>query len=55
MASINVRNGLLFFDFRYKGQRCRECTKLTDTSVHRKRMETILARIEAEITLGSFV
>ncbi|NLD00048.1 MAG: site-specific integrase [Gammaproteobacteria bacterium] len=55
MASINARNGLLFFDFRYKGQRCREYTKLTDTSAHRKRMEIILVRIEAEITLGSFV
>tara|TARA_R110001606_G_scaffold363430_3_gene517610 strand:+ start:68812 stop:70005 length:1194 start_codon:yes stop_codon:yes gene_type:complete len=55
MASINARNGLLFFDFRYKGQRCREYTKLTDTSVHRKRMETILTRIGAEITLDTFV
>lgn len=55
MAGINARNGMLFFDFRYKGQRCREYTKLTDTSAHRKRMEKILARIEAEITLGTFV
>lgn len=55
MASINERNGLLFFDFRYKGQRCREYTKLVDTSAHRKRMEKILARIEAEITLDTFV
>lgn len=55
MASINARNGQLFFDFRYKGQRCREYTKLTDTPAHRKRMETIMARIEAEITLDIFV
>ena len=55
MATINARNGLLFFDFRYKGQRCREYTKLTDTQAHRKRMETIMARIEAEITLDIFV
>ena len=46
MASINAKSGLLFFDFSYKGQRCREYTKLTDTSAHRKRMETILARSE---------
>lgn len=55
MASINARNGMLFFDFRYKGQRCREYTKQVDTSAHRKRMEKILARIEAEITLDTFV
>lgn len=55
MASINERNGLLFFDFRYKGQRCREYTKLDDTLAHRKRMQKVLERIEAEITLGTFI
>ena len=55
MASINVRNGLLFFDFRYNSQRCREYTKLSDTAPHRKRMQKVLERIEAEITLGTFV
>ncbi len=55
MASINERSGLLFFDFRYKGQRCREYTKLDDTLAHRKRMQKVLERIEAEITLGTFV
>lgn len=55
MASINVRNGLLFFDFRYNSQRCREYTKLSDTAPHRKRMQKVLERIEAEITLRTFV
>ena len=55
MAAVNVRNGLLYFDFRYKGKRCREYTKLSDTPAHRKRMEKICERIEAEITLGTFV
>ena len=55
MASVNVRNGLLYLDFRYKGRRCREYTKLADTVAHRKRLEKVGTRIEAEITLGTFV
>ena len=55
MASVNARNGLLYLDFRYKGQRCREYTKLADTVAHRKRLEKVGTRIEAEIILGTFV
>ena len=44
----------LFFDFRYRGKRCREQTALKDTPPNRKRLNGILAKIEAEITLGSF-
>ena len=55
MASISVRTGKLYFDFRYKGERCREYTKLEDNQPNRRRMEKILQRIEAEITLGTFV
>ncbi len=55
MGSINTRaNGLLFFDFRFQGVRCREYSKLEDTSLNRKRMEDVLKKIEAEITLGTF-
>jgi integrase len=54
MASVNVRVGKLFFDFRYKGQRCREYTRLTDTPANQKRAKQILDRIEAEITLDTF-
>lgn len=56
MASIRARpeNGLLFFDFRYQGLRCREQTTLPDTDTNRRRLEKILERVEAEITLGSF-
>ncbi|MEX0604248.1 MAG: DUF3596 domain-containing protein [Marinobacter sp.] len=46
--------GKLFFDFRYAGKRCREQTTLDSTSANRKKLETILKRIEAEITLGTF-
>lgn len=55
MASVNARNGLLYLDFRYKGQRCREYTKLADTVAHRKRLAKVGSHIEAEIVLGTFV
>ncbi|WP_439101248.1 Arm DNA-binding domain-containing protein [Congregibacter sp.] len=54
MGSINERGGKLFFDFRYRGVRCREYTQLEDKPAHRKRMKTVLQRIESEIILGSF-
>lgn len=53
MGSINKRDGKLFFDFRYRGARCREYTRLGDTPTNRKQMESILERIEAEILLDS--
>ncbi|MDO8905637.1 Arm DNA-binding domain-containing protein [Hydrogenophaga sp.] len=56
MPNIRVHkpNGMLFFDFRYQGQRCREYTALPDSPVNRRKMEKVLARIEAEIEAGSF-
>lgn len=56
MGSIRVRkeSGLLMFDFRYQGLRCREQTTLPDTAENRKKMEKVLKHIEAEITLGTF-
>uniref|UniRef100_UPI00384D666F Arm DNA-binding domain-containing protein n=1 Tax=Citrifermentans bremense TaxID=60035 RepID=UPI00384D666F len=56
MDSIRARkeNGLLTFDFRYQGTRCREQTTLPDTAENRRRMETVLKKIEAETTLGTF-
>lgn len=55
MGTINTSStGKLYFDFRYKNQRCREYTKLSDSPANRRRMNQILQRIEAEITLGSF-
>lgn len=55
MAKINSRYGKLQIDFRYKGQRCREQTKFEDTPQHRQRLKKIVERIEAEITLSTFV
>lgn len=54
MASIRTSGGKLFFDFRYKGQRCREYSLLADTPENRRKMEKVLARIEADIESGSF-
>jgi len=55
MASIRAReSGYLYFDFRYRGKRCREYTKLNDTPANRRKMTQVLSQIEAEITLGSF-
>lgn len=56
MPSVRVRpqTGKLFFDFHFRGTRCREQTALDDTPANRKRMREILKRIEAEITVGTF-
>jgi len=54
MGSVNSKNGRLFLDFRYQGKRCREFTKLSDTPAHRKRLQIIVDRIDAEILLGQF-
>lgn len=57
MPSIRVHkpNGMLFFDFRFGAQRCREYTLLSDTPPNRKKLEKVLAKIEAEIAAGTFV
>jgi|TARA_B100002003_G_scaffold147981_1_gene137171 integrase len=47
-------SGKLYFDFRFRGKRCREQTALDDTPSNRKKLQTILKKIEAEITLGTF-
>jgi integrase len=56
MGSIRARrdNGLLFFDFRFDGQRCRELTLLPDSPANRKKLEKSLLKIEAEIKAGTF-
>jgi integrase len=54
MASIRERSGKLVVDFRYRNQRCREKTVLDATPVNRKKLEKLLQKMEAEITLGTF-
>lgn len=54
MASVRDLNGKLFFDFRFKGNRCREYTSLEDTKANRSKMEKILNKIEEDIAAGVF-
>jgi integrase len=56
MGSVRARkdSGLLFFDFRYQGQRCREQTLLADTPANRKRLDKVLAKIDSDIAAGTF-
>jgi len=55
MANVRARpSGYLFFDFRFRGKRCREYTKLNDTPANRRSMKQVMDKIEAEITLGIF-
>ena len=54
MASINSRSNRLVIDFRYRKKRCRETTSLEDTPANQKRLELLLKRMEAEMTLGTF-
>ena len=57
MGSVRERkeSGLLFFDFRYRGLRCREQTLLEANAANRKRAQKLLDRIEQEIFEGTFV
>lgn len=54
MPSVRNRDGRLFFDFRYRGVRCRELTTLPDTAANRRKMEAVLKRIEKDIEAGTF-
>lgn len=56
MAKIRARKetGTLYFDFFYRGERCREQTALEDTPANRKRMQKALDKIEQEISFGTF-
>lgn len=55
MSSIRRRaNGKLFFDFRFRGVRCREYTELSDTVRNRRRLEKALKKIEEQIAVGTF-
>lgn len=50
MPSIRVHkpNGMLFFDFRFGAQRCREYTLLSDTPPNRKKLEKVLVLISTQ-------
>lgn len=56
MGSIRTKEkgGSLFFDFRYRGKRCREFTLLKDNATNRRRLQAIMDRIDYEIALDTF-
>ena len=54
MGSIRVRQGMLFFDFRYQGVRCREQTVMDDNPTNRQRLEAFMDQIDREISAGIF-
>lgn len=56
MAKVRARpeTGKLYFDFFYRGTRCREQTDLPDTPANRKRVEAVMRRIQTEMQQGSF-
>lgn len=57
MGSIRTResSNQLFFDFRHKGQRCREYTQLAVSPTNKRKMQKVMDRIDAEIKLGTFI
>ena len=56
MAKVRARpeTGTLYLDFFYRGIRCREQTTLPDTADNRRKVQTLLNRIEKEISQGTF-
>jgi len=54
MGSVNSRDGKLYLDFRYKGKRCREQTRLANTPANRQRLGKVLALLEQQIKAGTF-
>jgi integrase len=52
---VRVReSGTLYFDFHYRGIRCKEYTTLKDTPANRKRCEKMAQIIANEVDLGTF-
>lgn len=56
MGSVRVRpeTNTLYFDFRYRGIRCREFSVLPATKANEQRMQRALRVIESEIRAGTF-
>lgn len=54
MSSIRARGDKLIFDFTYQNVRCRETSRLINTTANRKLANEVLTRIEAEIIVGTF-
>lgn len=54
MATLRVKRGRLYIDFRWRGVRCREATRLTDTPEHRAAAKRMARQIDGELAAGTF-
>ena len=54
MGSVHSRDGKLYLDFRFKGVRCREQTRLAESAANRVKLERVLKMIEQQISLNTF-
>ena len=54
MATLRVKRGTLYLDFRWRGIRCREATRLTDTPDHRAELRRKARQLDGEIAGGTF-
>lgn len=56
MVKVRARpeSGNLYFDFSYRGLRCREQTTLVDTTGNRRTVEAMARRIDRDIRAGRF-
>ncbi len=54
MASLGSRHNKLYVDFRVNGVRYREQTDIVDSVENRRKAKTLVKRLAAEITLGTF-
>jgi integrase len=54
MATLRAKRGRLYLDFRWRGVRCREATRLTDTPDHRADLRRKARQLDGEIAAGTF-
>lgn len=54
MASFYTKDNYLYLDFRWRGVRCQEATRLVDTTDNRAKVRRDIRQIDGEIAGGTF-
>jgi integrase len=54
MASLRVKRDQLYIDFRWRGVRYREATRLSDTPEHRAEVRRRVRQIDGDLAGGTF-
>src|SRR4030095_9763391 len=54
MASFYIKDAYLYVDFRWRGVRCQEATRLADTTENRAKVRRDIRQIDGEIAAGTF-